>query len=200
MITDNGDDTFTVRFFNNGVADYVTVDRFLPTWSNGTAVYAGWSGASVTPSHFSDTTNELWAALIEKAYAQINEEGWIGQDNTNTYQGIAGGWNEITTEQITGQAADSHGMTTNFLWWRISDSADEMVAAFNAGRPVSLSTPGSPGDGIVGNHCYTLIGYNAATDQFRVFNPWNYNNDAQAERWITRNQLLNNFDGWVATA
>ena len=40
MFIDNGDDTFTVRLFNNGVADYVTVDRFLPT-NGGQAAYAG---------------------------------------------------------------------------------------------------------------------------------------------------------------
>jgi len=32
MFIDNGDGTYTVRFFNNGVADYVTVDRQLPTY------------------------------------------------------------------------------------------------------------------------------------------------------------------------
>ncbi len=30
MFTDNGDNTFTVRFYNNGVADYVTVDGLIP--------------------------------------------------------------------------------------------------------------------------------------------------------------------------
>ena len=30
MFTDNGDNTFTVRFYKNGVADYVTVDRQTP--------------------------------------------------------------------------------------------------------------------------------------------------------------------------
>jgi hypothetical protein len=56
MFTDNGDNTFTVRFYNNGVADYVTVDRYLPTYGN-YAAYAGWGGGSVT-----STSNELWVA------------------------------------------------------------------------------------------------------------------------------------------
>jgi hypothetical protein len=30
MFTKNGDGTYSVRFFNNGVAEYVTVDRELP--------------------------------------------------------------------------------------------------------------------------------------------------------------------------
>ncbi len=36
MIHDNGDGTFTVRFYNK-VADYVTVDRYFPVFSNGLA-------------------------------------------------------------------------------------------------------------------------------------------------------------------
>jgi hypothetical protein len=58
MFIDNGDDTFTVRFFNNGVTDYVSVDRYLPTNASGYAVYADWGGAASTSS-----TNELWVAL-----------------------------------------------------------------------------------------------------------------------------------------
>ena len=83
MFIDNGDNTYTVRFFKNGVADYVTVDRYLPTNSAGNLVYAS-SGRS-----YNSSSNELWAALAEKASAQVNEEGWIGQDNKNSYQGIA---------------------------------------------------------------------------------------------------------------
>ena len=39
MFVDNGDNTWTVRYYCNGAADYVTVDRYLPTYSN-YAVYA----------------------------------------------------------------------------------------------------------------------------------------------------------------
>ena len=48
MIIENGDGTWTVRFYylKNGVAtaDYVTVDQYLPvTTSNGYRIYAGWT-------------------------------------------------------------------------------------------------------------------------------------------------------------
>ena len=75
MFTDNGDGTFTVRFFKpDGSRDYVTVDRYLPT-NGGTARYAGWGGG-----HVSEVDNELWVALAEKAYAQVNESelDWSG--------------------------------------------------------------------------------------------------------------------------
>ncbi len=191
MFIDNGDDTFTVRMYNNGVADYVTVDRWLPTNASSTAtaggaVFAGWGGGlSNNPN------NELWVALAEKAYAQFNESGWIGQDNTNTYAGIAFGWHDVAMRHITGLNATNNAMNNS--------SVARMISNFNARRPISLCTNVSTSDGIVGNHCYTLIGYNAVTDQFRVYNPQNYNNDAQAERWITRAQLLANFSGWAST-
>src|SRR5439155_5891585 len=63
MFIDNGDGTFTVRFFKSGIADYVTVDEMLPS-RNGRFVYAN-NGDLV-----SDPTNVLWVALAEKAYAQ----------------------------------------------------------------------------------------------------------------------------------
>lgn len=189
MFIDNGDGTYTVRFFNNGVADYVTVDRYMPTSASGYAQYAGWGGG-----RYDSATNELWVALAEKAYAQINESGWIGQDNTNTYAGIDYGWHDATMRQITGLNVQNHDMTSFF---GLFNSANDLISSFNAGKMISLCTNGSTDSGIVGNHCYTLIGYNSVTDRFRVYNPWNYNNDSQAERWISRDQLLDNFSGWV---
>lgn len=86
MFIDNGDGTFTVRFFNNGVADYVTVDRYLPTTSN-RAAYAGWGGGEASSS-----MNELWVALAEKAYAQLGASGWSRPgNNRNSYSDIEGG-------------------------------------------------------------------------------------------------------------
>lgn len=186
MFINNGDGTYTVRFFNNGVADYVTVDTYLPTSAGGNAVFGGWGGG-----RYDSSTNELWMALAEKAYAQINESGWIGQDNTNTYAGIDFGWHEPTLEQITGLNANDYSMTA-------AGSVNNLISAFNANKMISLCTYNSTSSGIVGNHCYTMIGYNSTTDQFRVYNPWGYDNDAQAERWISRAQLLANFSNWAA--
>ena len=98
MFTDNGDNTFTVRFYRNGVADYVTVDRYLPTNLSGRAAYAGWGGSSYT-----STTNELWVALAEKAYAQLAESGWSrSSTSTNSYAAIEGGWMGAVISQVAG--------------------------------------------------------------------------------------------------
>jgi hypothetical protein len=167
MFIDNGDNTWTVRFYNGSVADYVTVDRFLPT-NAGFRVYAGWGGGLAN-----EADNELWVALAEKAYAQINEEGWIGQSNTNAYQevdpinrptmnvtGINGGWSDTSLQHIT--ARTSH--------WEGLDYSDRtaVINAFNAGRIVFLNTH---------NHALTLVGYNATTQKFRIYNPWGHSDE-----------------------
>ena len=65
----------------------VTVDRALAYTSSGAIEYAGARG------------NELWVALIEKAYAQINEEGWLGHAATNSYAAIDGGYSDLAISQ-----------------------------------------------------------------------------------------------------
>jgi Calpain family cysteine protease len=214
MFIDNGDGTFTVRLFNQGVADYVTVDRLLPT-NVGTAVYAGWGGG-----YSDNVNNELWVALAEKAYAQFNESGWIGQDGTNSYNGmtmgktggdgINGGGSHIALSQITNQAFEwgiiarpVSSSLTQFLqdWVQLNATITNIIINFRAGDLVTFSTTTpQAGSGIEGNHVYTLLDYDAVSDRFKIYNPWNYNGDAMAERWISRDQLIDNFAAWTAIA
>jgi hypothetical protein len=174
MFIDNGDDTYTVRFYKNGVADYVTVDRYLPTTSWGTAIYANWGGG-----RYSDSTNELWVALAEKAYAQLNESGWIGQDNTNSYQGISGGWPHEAIEQITARN------TSGYLPLEANNSST-VINTFNSGKTVFLNTS---------DHAYTLVGYNSSTERFTIYNPWG---SAHTEE-LSWNQVANKFVDWSYT-
>ncbi|MEH2094539.1 C2 family cysteine protease [Nostoc sp.] len=172
MFIDNGDNTFAVRFYNNGIADYVTVDRYLPTLSNGKAAYAGWGGAS-----YSSLSNELWVALVEKAYAQINESGWIGQDNTNSYltadpnysrtksnsTGINGGNEYKVMSQIT--ALDS----------RITSNATQQdtINLVNSNNLVTFGINAKIfGDQYSGGHALAVTSYNSITNKFHLDNPW----------------------------
>jgi Calpain family cysteine protease len=218
MFTDNQDGTFTVRLFNIGTADYVTVDRMLPVNGNG-AAFAGWGGGA-----WNNPANELWVALAEKAYVQFNESGWLGQDKTNSYNGtilqvkavdqnesgINNGASSIALRQITGQA-----VTDEFNAGGLSDTQiTNMLNHFNSNQMVTIATPTfrdakgnkttTNGIGIVRDHVYTLIGHDPATsftpERFRVFNPWNYNDDRMAERWISRDDLKNSYVGWSALA
>ena len=74
MFLDNGDGTWTVRFYDNGVADDVTVNRMPPTASAGYLVYADYG------SMVNNSANTLWIPLAEKAYAQWNATGNEGRN------------------------------------------------------------------------------------------------------------------------
>lgn len=103
MFTYNGDDTWTVGFVNrfgtknmDYTFSYVVVDRYLPVSNSNRAIYAGWGGGTNT-----SVRNELWVALLEKAYAQWNETGETKQGNmTNSYDAISGGWSHVVYQQI----------------------------------------------------------------------------------------------------
>jgi subtilase family serine protease len=189
MFIDNGDNTYTVRFYNNGVADYVTVDRYLPTTSWGTFIYAHQSASNW--GKYNDATNELWVALAEKAYAQLNESGWIGQDNTNSYEGISGGWEGAAIKHITGLTASYKSL--NF---------DSMVTAFTNGK---FMTVGSKDSGVAANvaanHAYTVVGYNSTTQKFKLFNPWGVNNGSSKSGILelSWSELTASFSGWTHT-
>ena len=173
MILDNGDNTYTVRFYNNGVADYVTVDRYLPTWSSGNRVYADWGGGS-----YNESDNELWVALVEKAYAQINESGWIGQDGTNSYVGIGWGSPNAAIRQVT--ALNVSGEVLE------SSDFNSMVNVFNDGQIISLCT---------GGHCYVITDYNSSTQTFTVYNPYG----SQWTEQRTWSEMLDKFSYWEYT-
>jgi len=90
MFIDNGDGTYTVRYFIDdqpynpnypAVATYITVDSMLP---------AG----------VADYSTELWVALAEKGYAQLKTLYGYG----NGYGTIEGGFPVAAMNQFTGRA------------------------------------------------------------------------------------------------
>jgi hypothetical protein len=174
MFSDNGDGTFTVRFFNYGKTDYVTVDRYLATNTSGSLSFAK------VGDNASNAGNELWVALAEKAYAQLNESGWSGQDGTNSFKGIEGGWMSGPINQLTNLQTDSNYATKDAAQtWSMKQqdlinmvtSSQIVTAGFVSGDDATLKTFQSK-YGIVDNHAYTITSYNAATGQFTVNNPW----------------------------
>lgn len=187
MFIDNGDQTFTVRFYNNSIADYVTVDRYLPTNQEGYFVYAS------KDNYYGNSANELWVALAEKAYAQLNESGWIYQDNTNSYNGIGnGGYVSDALANITGLNTSLANLL-NF---------NSIVNAFNFGQMIGLTTKSTVVDAnIIASHAYALIGYNSATQMFTLFNPWGVENGTSKPGIIelSWNQIEANFSYWDAT-
>jgi hypothetical protein len=188
MFIDNGDGTFTVRFYtgtygtiynysngsisagftnNIGTADYVTVDRILPTTTSGMLVYADY-GASYT-----NTANSLWIPLAEKAYAQWNQTGKEGRDGLNAYASIQGGWMAMVDAQVLGYNATDYIMT--------STNKQVAVSALAAKKAVTIGTLQWSGTnlGLYSSHAYAIIGYNASTDKFTLYNPWGSNQPGQ---------------------
>lgn len=159
MFVDNGDNTWSVRFFHDGVAEYVTVDRYLPT-SGGGRAYASWGGGSAT-----SPANELWVALAEKAYAQLAEMGWSrGANATNSYETISGGWMDDVIEQVAGLSTVTSNAT------RMTQS--QLVGLVNSNQVVTVGFVNGAGYGVVNGHAYSIASFDATTGRFRLRNPW----------------------------
>jgi hypothetical protein len=202
MFIDNGDNTFTVRFYNKGVADFVTVDKFLPTLSNLSSNYVSGGNlpyAKIGGRHDS-LNNELWVALAEKAYAQINESGWTlgpaSRQRTNSYQAIAGGY-------CGGALTDLTGCNTQYDYLDSYDM-NTIVNAFNQGKMISFGSKSEVevAPNVVSGHAYALVGYNSSTQKFKLYNPWGVNggyyNGAFKDGFLelTFSELLKSFRGW----
>lgn len=180
MFIDNGDGTFTVRFYNNGTPDYVTVDRYLPADGNGNYV-----AANQTRS-LSDSSNKLWVALAEKAYAQLAESGWSRPDHNtgvedptkevNAYDSINWGFADIALPQVTGlQASNVSGFLRN---GHPLTSAD-VISDFQHGALIVLTTdsvdPKTPSHvraDVVPSHVYPMISYFTSGNLLVLDNPW----------------------------
>jgi hypothetical protein len=61
--------------------------------------------------------------------------------------------------------------------WSVLNSEANLVLCVNAGRMVALASHANPPTpGVVGNHAYAIVGYNATTRRFTLFNPWGIGN------------------------
>ena len=160
MFIDNGDGTYTVRFYHNGVADYVTVYRYLPVNSDGTFAYANMGESS------SASSNTLWVVLAEKAYAQLAESGWSRPSASNSYDALDIGWEGNAIYQLTGQTVTAQGLFDGYATF-IS-----LVGAVKSGDMIGLDSNATTAPQVVPNHAYVLVGYNSSTHLFTLYNPW----------------------------
>jgi hypothetical protein len=152
MFIPNGNNTWTVRFYINGVADYVTVDDYLP---NGGTFYDNIEG------------RPMWVALAEKAFAQENASGQLQTSNpgVNSYGALDGGDPAVSLAAVTGLSAND---------FNVDPSA--VGTAWQQGLLIALSTPERPANGsVVPDHCYAVVGFNQTTGAITLFNPWGVN-------------------------
>jgi PKD repeat protein len=181
MFTDNGDGTYTVRFYTGnygavysangsisdgflggvGTADYVTVDRALATFADSDRImaYANYGQSAY------DATASLWIPLAEKAYAQWNQTGKEGRDGKNAYASIEYGWMARVDAQVLGRNASDYVVN--------NATKQAMITALAANQSVTIGTNGGALPyGLYGSHAYAVIGYNASADLFTLYNPW----------------------------
>ena len=145
---------YSVRFFrSNGSASYVEVDTELP------------SGGEYYDHVDNDLgTQVLWVALAEKAYAVANGLGYVttSHEYQDSYNALDGGWPSWALQAITGRPAGDYSINSTNL-----------VSDWNSGDLIVLCTSTPTSSFIVGNHCYAVVGYNAASSlPFEEFNPW----------------------------
>jgi hypothetical protein len=164
VFVDNLDGTFAVRFYLDGVADYVTVDRFLPVDSNDKLVFASSSVLVNSPDL------ELWPVLLEKAYAQENESGRLARTKKeNSYQSIEYGYPGLVVTQVTNKPHNNLAGAQRFNRMAASFVADDVVVL--GSRPEKRAREILP-FGVIASHAYIMVGYNAAARAAVLYNPW----------------------------
>jgi hypothetical protein len=187
MFIVNGDGTYTVKFFNYGQAEYVTVDADLPTNASGNAIYAGMG------KNYANSGNELWTMLAEKAYVQANQFGWIRPglpgNGQNAYTGIEGGYIYAATGHISGQS------TIAFASTAAASNFTTFVNAWNAGKLIGFASKTTPAStSVVGSHAYSVIGYNSSNQTITLYNPWGPNYATVTMTWAQIGGSFSYFD------
>jgi Calpain family cysteine protease/ALTTAQ repeat len=196
MITDNGNNTYGVRFYVNGQTDYVTVNNQLA--DGGTEFNYG---------------PNIWASLIEQAYTELQASGIVigaSAKQGNSYSTIGnGGFPECTLEELTGAATitDFTGyynlVTPSASYWtsyvyngssltnnNINSVAttsgynytstnlqNMLITDLNLGYDLILSsnTDATDSNGkstLISDHAMAIYGYDSITSMFEIYNPW----------------------------
>ncbi|MGP8122320.1 MAG: putative Ig domain-containing protein [Xanthobacteraceae bacterium] len=180
MFTSNGNGTYGVRFYVDGVAEYVTVNSSLADGGNEFN-----SGA------------DMWASLAEKAYAQLQASGAVTGNSIsgNSWSSIGnGGAPEMALEEITGASAITDFDANSGSWMKVVYNSSFGVTGYTTGNATAsvLSTLAADlanGDDVVlssytnatdssgrttlvADHAMSIYGYDTSTGMLEVRNPW----------------------------
>ena len=192
MITDNGNNTYGVRFYINGSAQYVTVNNALA------------NGGSI----FNHATGD-WASLIEKAYAQIQASGVItgtsGGNYGNSFSTVGnGGFPAFALEEITGATTITNFSANGSTWGKYVYNSSlsyqsgtaglstasvlailvaDLAAGFDAVLTSRTNATDSSGKiTLVAGHALSVYGYDSGTGNLQIRNPWG---TANGQSWDT---------------
>jgi uncharacterized protein YkwD len=161
MITNNNDNTYTIKFFKNQTAEYVTVDNRLAT-HYGSLFTSRNNNYPVSPNN---PSVPLWMPLVQKAYAQWRESWGNGQTG---YSIVGNGADPFETlGYITGRKVTG-GYGTNFTF-------STLDTALKNGQAIVTARLSQSNDLIIGGHAYSVTNaYVTTNGQQRIVvrNPW----------------------------
>ena len=119
----------------------------------------------------------IWASLAEKAFAQLNESGWLPTlaRGANSYDALDGNYADGTAGTLFALS----GRWANYTLTSVSD----IVPAYAAGQLIVFG--GSHADlghpEVVDAHVYALLSYDPQTQMCTLFNPWGMNGGYDAD-------------------
>jgi hypothetical protein len=142
------------------------------------------------------TANGDWLKALEKGYGQtIWNSKWVAWGNTPYGYINRGNLRNVGIEALTGHSTESD----SFWCTRDSTTRTRLTNALANNKVVVAGTGGSSlsadqlkAMGLVPGHSYTVVAYNAATDQVRLRNPWGKNpvfdNGTDPQFYLGKNQ------------
>jgi hypothetical protein len=190
MFTDNGNGTYGVRLYVNGVAEYVTVNASLADGG----------------LEFNKATN-IWASLAEKAFAQLQAGGNFtggSVNDGNSYSTIGStGQAASALEALTGASALGEFISVGSFWMDYNLNASQSITSYTMGSTTSVeasivaalsahddviltsktnATDSSGKTTLVANHCLSVYGVDSSNGNLEIRNPWG---TAAGQSWDT---------------
>lgn len=165
-VHDNGDGTYNVTLYKNGKPKVIKVDNQFPS-----------SGSGMAYAEAGDVVGgkeELWPALLEKAWAIMNNGA-----SKRGYETIEGGAPGDAVQAITGKKPtdfDPRTMSTDRILSVASGALDKQAALTCATLADEDVTSDLKKDfdkyGFYANHCYTFYGVDVEGGVLKLRNPW----------------------------
>jgi hypothetical protein len=181
MFTANGNNTYGVRFYFGGVAEYVTVNTSLADGGN-----------------IFNYGSDIWASLAEKAYAQLQAGGVVTGNRVNygdSWSTIGnGGAPEMALEEVTGASVITDFTAYRGAWATVNYNASLAQTGYSTGSSsasvlstlvndlakgddlvLSSYTNAKDSSGritLVADHAMSIYGYDNASGMLEIRNPW----------------------------
>ena len=180
MFIANGDGTWTVRLSTGSGWDYVTVNNQLPLATTGSPAGTLIFDSPVIYNPMTGkTTTILWVALAEKAFAEVNAEGWLAVGQM-AGQANYGALSHLPIGPVDGELFVGETVLGAITGWKTNGS-------YKLPNPISAegilqsggmylvgtdsSTARRTGLKLVEDHMYAAI-WDATSNDFLLINPW----------------------------